>query len=132
VAPAVGLNVEALLGAWETIVARGREQGSFLGAALAACKPARVEGKAVVLELTDENPMHREALERQRAAVEAILTQVAGVPATMSVAGAAAESAARPTRITPEGARAERLQKVRKKDPALDVAASVLDLEVLE
>jgi len=33
---------------------------------------------------------------------------------------------------TEEGARAERLNKVRKKDPALDVAATVLDLEVME
>jgi DNA polymerase-3 subunit gamma/tau len=129
---AVGLNVEALLGAWETVVGRGREQSSFLGAALAACRPARVEGQSVVLELVDDNPIHREALERQRAAVAAVVSEVAGVAATVTVASAAAESAARPTRITPEGARAERLQKVRAKDPALDVAASVLDLEVLE
>jgi DNA polymerase III subunit gamma/tau len=129
---AVGLHVEALLGAWETIVSRGREAGSFLGAALGACKPARIDGQAVVLELTDENPMYREALERQRGTVEAILSEVAGTKATLTVASAGAESASRPTRITPEGARAERLQKVRKKDPSLDVAASVLDLEVLE
>jgi len=128
----VGLNVDALLGAWDTITARGREHGSFLGAALAACRPVRVEGNTVVLELTDDNPIHREGIERQRAGLEAVLSEVAGVPATVTVAGAAAESAARPTRITPEGARAERLQKVRKKDPALDVAANVLDLEVLE
>jgi DNA polymerase-3 subunit gamma/tau len=129
---AVGLTLEALLGAWETIIAEGRDNGSFLGAALAAARPARIDGQMVVLELTDENPMYREALERQRGAVETILSRVAGTVATMAVAGAGAESAARPTRITPEGARAERLQKVRKKDPALDVAASVLDLEVLD
>jgi len=128
----VGLDVDALRGAWETIIARGREHGSFLGAALSACRPLRVEGNTVVLELTDDNPIHREGIERQRAGVEAVLSEVAGVAATVTVAGAAAESAPRPTRITPEGARAERLQKVRKKDPALDVAANVLDLEVLE
>ena len=82
--------------------------------------------------MTDDNPIHREGLERGRAGVEAVLSEVAGVAVTVTVASAAAESAARPTRITPEGARAERLQKVRKKDPALDVAANVLDLEVLE
>jgi len=130
-ARSVGLNLDALLGAWETIVSRGREHGSFLGAALAACRPVRVEGNTVVLELTDDNPIHREGIERQRAGLEAVLSEVAGAAATVKVAGAAV-SAARPTRITPEGARAERLQKVRKKDPALDVAANVLDLEVLE
>jgi DNA polymerase-3 subunit gamma/tau len=130
--PGVGLNAEALSGAWESIVTRARERSSFLGAALAACRPLRVEGRTVVLELTDDNPIHREGLERGRAGVEAVLSEVAGVAVTVTVASAAAESAARPTRITPEGARAERLQKVRKKDPALDVAANVLDLEVLE
>jgi len=80
----------------------------------------------------DDNPIHREALERQRAAVAAVVSEVAGVAATVTVASAATDAVARPARITPEGARAERLQKVRKKDPALDVAASVLDLEVLE
>ena len=35
-------------------------------------------------------------------------------------------------RLTEAGMRAERLQKVRQKDPALDVAATELDLEVLE
>jgi DNA polymerase-3 subunit gamma/tau len=129
---AVGLDVGALAAAWETIVGRGRERSSFLGAALAACRPVRVEGKTVVLELTDDNPIHREGLERGRAGVEAVLSEATGVAASVTVASAAAESAARPTRITPEGARAERLQKVRKKDPALDVAANVLDLEVLE
>jgi DNA polymerase-3 subunit gamma/tau len=128
--PAVGLNADALLGAWETVVARGRDQGSFLGAALAACKPMRVDGQLVVLELTDENPIHREALDRQRAAVEQILSAVAGAAARVQVAPPA--SAAKPVRLTEEGARAERLQKVRKKDPTLDVAATVLDLEVLE
>ena len=93
---AVGLNVEALLGAWETIIARGREKSSFLGAALAACRPVRVEGQTVVLELTDDNPIHREGLERGRAGVEAVLSAVAGVSATVTVASAAAESAAPP------------------------------------
>jgi DNA polymerase-3 subunit gamma/tau len=126
----VGLDAESLAAAWETIVARGRELGSFLGAALAVCKPVRVDGQVVVLELTDENPIHRESLERQRGAVEQILSAHAGTAARVQIAPVAA--AARPVRLTEAAARAERLQKVRKKDPALDAAAAVLDLEVLE
>ena len=126
----VGLDAESLAAAWETIVARGRELGSFLGAALAVCKPVRVDGQVVVLELTDENPIHRESLERQRGAVEQILSARAGTAARVQIAPVAA--AARPVRLTEAAARAERLQKVRKKDPALDAAAAVLDLEVLE
>ena len=40
-APATGLDLDALIAAWDTVVARGREQGSFLGAALAACEPSQ-------------------------------------------------------------------------------------------
>jgi len=128
--PAVGLEIGALAAAWETVVERGRAQGSFLGAALAVCKPVRIDGQVVLLELTEENPMYREALDRQAAAVEEILSALAGTPARVKVAPAA--SSARPERLTEEGARAERLTKVRKKDPSLDVAATVLDLEVLD
>lgn len=126
----VGLDAQALEEAWETVAARGREQSSFLGAALSACRPSRVEGDLVTLSLRDENPIHREALERQRGVVQAILTAVAGAPARVEVAPAA--GAPRPARLTEQGARAERLQKGRKKDPALDAAAAALDLEVME
>jgi DNA polymerase-3 subunit gamma/tau len=129
-APVVGLDAAALTAAWETVVLRGREVGSFLGAALAVCKPVRVDGQVVLLELTEENPMYREALDRQAAAVEKIFSALAGTPARVTVAAAA--TSARPERLTEEAARAERLQKVRKKDPTLDVAAAALDLEVLE
>jgi DNA polymerase-3 subunit gamma/tau len=126
----VGLEAGALAAAWDTVVERGRAQGSFLGAALAASTPVRVEGQVVVLEMAEENAIHREALERQRAAVEEILSALTGTAARVRLAPPA--TASRPVRLTEEGVRAERLQKVRKKDPALDVAATVLDLEVLE
>ena len=74
--------------------------------------------------------MYREALDRQSGAVDAILSAVAGTAVRVEVSPAA--TAARPERLTEEGVRAERLSKVRKKDPALDVAATVLDLEVME
>ncbi len=125
-----GLDLDALIAAWETVVTRGREQGSFLGAALAACEPSSIEGAVVRLQLTEENPMYREALDRQSGAVDAILSAVAGTAVRVEVSPAA--TAARPERLTEEGVRAERLSKVRKKDPALDVAATVLDLEVME
>ena len=102
----------------------------FRPAALAACEPSSLEGNVVRLQLTEENPMYREALDRQSGAVDAIISAVAGTAARVEVAAAA--KSARPERLTEEGVRAERLSKVRKKDPALDVAATVLDLEVME
>lgn len=74
--------------------------------------------------------MYREALDRQSGAVDAIISAIAGTPARVDIAPP--DSAARPERLTEEAVRMERLTKVRKKDPSLDVAATVLDLEVLE
>jgi len=127
---AVGLDLDALIAAWDQVVTRGREQGSFLGAALNVCEPKRIDGDVVLLELTEENPMYREALDRQSGALDTIISTVAGTPARVRVAPPA--TAARPERLTEDAVRAERLTKVRKKDAALDVAATVLDLEVLD
>lgn len=127
---ATGLDLDALTAAWDQVVTRGREQGSFLGAALNVCEPKSIDGDMVLLELTEENPMYREALDRQSGALDAIISTVAGTPARVRVAPPA--TAARPERLTEEAVRAERLTKVRKKDAALDVAATVLDLEVLD
>jgi len=126
----VGLDLDLLIAAWEQVVSSGREQGSFLGAALAVCTPVGIEGKTVRLELTEENPMYREALERQSGALDTIISDVVGTPVRVEVTPAG--SAARPERLTEEAVRTERLTKVRKKDPSLDVAATVLDLEVLD
>jgi DNA polymerase-3 subunit gamma/tau len=127
------LSVPALQAAWEDVVSQARGKSSFLGAALGAAAPVAVDGDLVTLALAGENPIHREALERQRAVVEEILTALSGRPVTVRLARAAPPAAeARPARLTEAGMRAERLQKVRQKDPALDVAATELDLEVLE
>jgi DNA polymerase III subunit gamma/tau len=127
------LTIPGLQEAWETVVAQGREKSSFLGAALGAAVPIEVEGEIVTLSLAGENPIHREALERQRPIVEEILGGLSGRRVTVRLARAAPPVAeARPARLTEAGMRAERLQKVRQKDPALDVAATELDLEVLE
>jgi len=127
------LSVPALQAAWEGVVSQARGKSSFLGAALGAAAPVQVDGALVTLALAGENPIHREALERQRAAVEEILSALSGQPVTVRLARAVPPAAeARPARLTEAGMRAERLQKVRQKDPALDVAATELDLEVLE
>ncbi|MEZ4413581.1 MAG: DNA polymerase III subunit gamma/tau [Gemmatimonadales bacterium] len=129
-AASTGLDLDALITAWDSVVARGRDQGSFLGAALLVCSPVGIQGNVVRLELTEENPMYREALDRQSGAVDEIISAVVGAPARVEVAPPV--TAARPERLTEEAVRTERLTKVRKKDPSLDVAATVLDLEVLE
>ncbi|HSC58676.1 MAG TPA: DNA polymerase III subunit gamma/tau [Gemmatimonadales bacterium] len=126
-------SLDGVRSVWDEVVeAAGREK-KMLGIALAATRPVSAEPPVVTLELTEENPMHAEALERLRGSVQSLLGARLGSAVTIQVQppkGGGAPS--RPKRMTEAGNRAERLSKLRGKDPALDAAASELDLEVLE
>jgi len=67
--------------------------------------------------------------------VEEILSQVLGQPVRLRVvAGTAAGpvAPAPPKRISDASIRADRLKSLRARDPALDLAADALDLEIVE
>src|SRR5690606_14553850 len=66
-------TLEALQRAWPDVVLVARAQGRFLGEALAAARPVSADPPLVGLSVADGNPMHLEALERQRDAVQALL-----------------------------------------------------------
>ncbi len=128
-------TLEGLLRAWPDLVAAAREQSRFLGEALAAAQPAAVEAPSLTVVVPDGNPMHLEALGRQREAVERLLAQAVGAPVTLSVAEAEGVAGAQPVRtrrLSEAESRAERLKVLKSRDPALEAAAETLDLEVLE
>jgi len=131
----LSFTLEGLREGWPDLVALAREQSRFLGEAVGAARPVTVEPPAVVLELPEGNPMHVEAMTRQRDVVEELLRQAVGAPVQLSVrsGGGAAESPApRVRRLSESESRAERLKMLRTRDPALEAAADTLDLEVLE
>ncbi len=134
--PSADFSLPGLQVAWSVIVSAAREQSRFLGEALAAARPTAVEPPDVTLEVPDANPMHTEALNRQRDAVEKLLAVCVGKPVRLVVAlgGAAAGGAPapRPRRMSESEARNERLKVLTGRDPALGAAAESLDLEVLE
>jgi hypothetical protein len=72
--------------------------------------------------------------EAQRDRLTALLERIVGERVQVELGGGAPapEAAARPQRITDASAKAERLKGLRAKDPALDIAASELDLEIVE
>jgi hypothetical protein len=115
-------------------VAAAREQSRFLGEALSAAQPKAVEPPSLTVSVADANPMHLEALDRQRDAVERLISQAVGAPVTLTVADARAGGAppVRTRRLTEAESRAERLKVLKSRDPALEAAAETLDLEVLE
>jgi hypothetical protein len=89
----------------------------------------------VAVTMKEENPMVAENLERAREVIERIISARVGAPVRFEVrppAGAGAAGAPRPKRRTDASDRAERMQQLRAKDPALDAAAEALDLELTD
>jgi DNA polymerase-3 subunit gamma/tau len=131
----VELSLESLTQAWPDLAQVAREQSRFLGDAVGAARPVGVEGTLIRLALPENNPIHVEALGRQREAVERLLSQSVGRPVTIALEAAAGDPAGPPParrRLSEAEARAERLKVLKARDPALEAAAESLDLEVLE
>jgi hypothetical protein len=120
---------------WPRIVDDARREKPLLGALLPAVELAAVDGTTLVVRALE--PAHAEGLERQRDALAHLvgryLTEAVRITVE-AVAGAAgpAPRRPRPTRLTQDGARAERLKTLRAQDPGLNAAVDALDLELLE
>jgi DNA polymerase III subunit gamma/tau len=127
-------TLESLLAHWPELVVAGREESRFLGEALAAAQPRSVEPPHLLLAVAEGNPIHMEALARQREAVERLLAKAVGAEVRLALTDPATGegSAPRPRRLSDADNRAERLELLKTRDPALEAAADSLDLEVLE
>jgi DNA polymerase-3 subunit gamma/tau len=132
---AVEFTLDGLLHAWPELVVAARDQSRFLGEALAAARPVAAQAPELTLAIPDGNPIHLEALGRQRGALEGLLGTAVGGPVRLVVVNPAAAgggSTPRARRLSEAEARAERLKVLKTRDPALEAAADSLDLEVLE
>ncbi|MFN2315263.1 MAG: DNA polymerase III subunit gamma/tau [Gemmatimonadales bacterium] len=128
-------TVAGLQQAWPDICAAARLKSVLLGEALAAAAVVAVDSPRVSLEFPDDATVMREGVERQRAAVEAVIAERVGQPVALVVtgpAGVAPEAAPQTRRLSGEAVKAEKLARFRKTDPALDLAANELDLEVVD
>src|SRR6266550_2965731 len=131
------LTVDRLRALWPRIVDDARTKSPMLGALLQVTEVAAVDAGAVTIRLLDTNAVHAEGLERQREALSQLVTRYLTGPVRIKLEGAEGggsreRSAPRPTRLTEEGARAERLKTLRAQDPSLNAAVDALDLELLE
>ncbi|HEU4800683.1 MAG TPA: DNA polymerase III subunit gamma/tau [Gemmatimonadales bacterium] len=118
---------------WPSAMETVREQSRFLGEALAGTRIVEVEAPLVRIELPEANPMNHENIERQARVVETVLAAALGAPVRLKVQGPGnAGDAPRPRPITEASARADRLSGLRQRDPALDAAATELDLEIVD
>ena len=112
------------------MVEQVRERSRFLAEALSASDLVAVEAPQVVVALREPNPIFQESLEQKAADIEGVIVAIVGAPVRLEVQGSPTASA--PVRRTEAAMRAERLQGLRRRDPALDAAADELDLEIVE
>jgi DNA polymerase-3 subunit gamma/tau len=128
-----GLNVDALLAAWDAVVASARAARPLVGSALAAARPVAVSGGVVTVELLEPNDAFRQALENAADAVlAAVQTALPGAARVVVRGGAAPAGGAPQQRLTAEGIRAERLAALAQRNPVLSAAIDALDLDLLD
>ena len=128
------LSLDALLSVWSDLVAAARERSTFLGEALAATRPVEAGQGAVRLVAVRQEEHALEGVRRQLGVVQELIgTWFAGpIRIELAVEAPPGAAGASPKRITGEGLRAERLDRLRRLDPALDRAADELDLEIVD
>ncbi|MEO6066950.1 MAG: DNA polymerase III subunit gamma/tau [Gemmatimonadota bacterium] len=136
-APSQGIEftLSALKTSWPQIVDAVKREKPLLGVALGNTLLTLVVPPIVAVTLKENDPMQAESLERMREVVERHIGGLVGAPVTLEVRPPEATGGAgtpRPRRRTDASDRAERLQQLRAKDPALDAAAEALDLELTD
>ncbi|PYO87203.1 MAG: DNA polymerase III subunit gamma/tau [Gemmatimonadetes bacterium] len=117
---------------WAHVVSDARAKTPLLGSLLAESEVAAVEGRDVMVR--PGHAVHAEGLERQRETIAQLVGRYISEAPRIKVVeqGAGKTAASPPSRMTAEGASAERLKSLRAKDPTLSAAVDALDLELLE
>jgi len=130
-----GLSLETLRSAWPEILAAAADRSRLLGQALGATTPVAAAGGEIRLSAGADQGMLIEGVRRQIGAVEELLSTrfLEPVKVRLVVEDRPEDApAAPPKRMTNEVLRAERLERIRRMDPALDTAANELDLEIVD
>lgn len=132
--PPLELSLESLTAAWPDLIAAARERSNLLGQALALTSPCDVAEGQVVLRAPADQDVLMEGLQRQLAVIDELVSSRVGtrVKVRLALDPPAASRTERPKRMTDETLRAERLDRLRRLDPALDTAANELDLEIVD
>jgi DNA polymerase-3 subunit gamma/tau len=131
----VEFTVEGLRAAWPEVVAAVRERRPFLGEAVATAEPAEVAPPWVTVRVPESGALFVQPLQEHTAQLEQILGQVVGALVRLRVVageGGGTGGVEAPKRLSEASIRADRLTRLRAKDPALDTAADALDLEIVE
>jgi DNA polymerase-3 subunit gamma/tau len=134
-ASAIEFTPGAVRAIWASVVEAVKAEKRLVGAALADTVLSEIAPPVVAVTLKEENQMTAESLERGRGLIEQVLGGRVGGVVRLEIrppVAAGGGAAPRPKRRTDAGDRAERLQQLRAKDPALDAVAEALDLEMTD
>src|SRR3989454_1846439 len=129
------LTLDRLRALWPRVIEDARAKSPMLGALLQVTEIAGLDGSTVSVRRLDTNPVHAEGIERQRDALALLVGRYVTAPVRIKLQAAASGERPPPqrsSRMTEEGARADRLKALRAKDPSLNAAIDALDLELLE
>ncbi len=123
------LTLETVSTGWAEIVGLARDRSRMLGEALELATPQSVSGGTILIQPTPGHEFLVEgALARHGPLMQEILAgRFAGNPRIQIQASPAASVVAPPRDL-----RAAELERIRRLDPALDVAATELDLEIVD
>ena len=129
------LSLETLRSAWPDILRAAGDRSRLLGQSLAATTPVVASGGEIRLSARADQGMLIEGVRRQIGLVEELLGArfLEPVKVRLVVEDRPDDApAGPPKRMTSEVLRAERLERIRRMDPALDTAANELDLEIVD
>jgi DNA polymerase-3 subunit gamma/tau len=123
-------SLEHIRTLWPEIVGLARERSRMVGEALEGAVPVAISGTVIELEAqAGQEFLLQGALARHGAIVQEILGSRLGGPLTVRVARGGGEN---PGSNPPGDLRAAELTRLRRLDPALDAAATELDLEIVD
>ena len=130
--PSIDLN--ALTGRWEMLVARLRQSGkALIATALEHATPTVVTARGdVTVSLDEPNDFYARALQSGGADIVSVLREWFSPVERVLLEGAPKPQSAPPKRLTNEMVKAEKLEALKKKDPVLSAAIEALDLEVID
>ena len=129
------LDANALVGRWDTLVERLRQNGKTLVAtALEHAVPTVVTARGdVTVSLDEPNDFYARAIQSGSADVVAILREWFSPVERVQLEGASSQaSPPKKQRLTDADVKAQKLEALRKRDPILGAAIDALDLEVID
>ena len=133
--PPTELSLATLTAAWPDLVEAARARSILLGQALETTPPGSVTKGEIRLVASPDHAVVVEGIQRQIGLVEELVQSHFGVRVRITVAAAPPvghEPKEPPKRMTDEALRTEKLERLRRLDPALDTAANELDLEIVD